>query len=719
MAFPMVYAGVLAAGVAYAAMPPSAQPYRKYVEQDASLNARYPKGKRLYSTLPNEPVEFEAAECGPASETYPHMVESLRQAVAAFPDAPALMYEKPGYPADKIGEWETITWSQYQARARSFAKALLGLGFEPFHGVCICGFNSPAWFIAHMGAMMAQGLSAGCYTTNSDELCQYVAEHSRSEVVVVDNVKNMEKFLMHKDDLPLVKRVVVYLEAVPDDVKAAHGNYVLSFDEFLAIGAPDLASDILPEAEAEGDAALDARIAAIDPRHCSTLIYTSGTTGNPKGVMISHDSMNFICKSAMESTEMHQGTTPWHSISYLPMSHIAAQAADVAFPIHNAAVLGRNHTVWFGRPDALKGSLPLTLKAVRPTMFFGVPRVWEKFAEAIKAKSKAAPATGLKLKLVTFAKRVGAESSAARQVGGDGRIPRGCGIASRLVHSKVKEALGLDRCFWHMTGAAPIQRETLDFMASLGIDILELYGMSETCGPATMSAAFRFKFGACGFRLQGCELKLDHVEGRDKEGEGEICFRGRHVMMGYLYNEAKTAETIDKEGWLHSGDVGSIDDEGMLRITGRIKELIIGAGGENIAPVPIEDAIKSRCPGIANIVMVGDKRKYNVALVSVKCTLNLETGEPTDQLAGEALEVNPGLKTVSEAIVDDTWKQYIEAGIAQYNASPQCPSNAQKIQKFCFMPADLSIPGGELTGTMKMKRDFIAQKYATLIESMY
>ena len=310
----IVAGGSLAAAAGlYALWPPSPQPSRKYTKADPSTYGAHREGGRISTTLPNEAIDFELPATGAAARPYPHLVEALRQAAQAFPDSPAMMYEKPGYPKDMTGEWEAISWRAYYSRSRRFAKALLARGFTPLHGVVICGFNDPAWMISHMGTVMAHGLSAGCYPTNSPQLCQYVAEHSRSEVAVVDSIKNMEKFLDVRQALPLVKHVVVYAESIPDGVKSKYGDYVLSFGEFLALG------------DAVSDAALDEVIDKLRVRHCCTLIYTSGTTGNPKAVMTSHDALMFTAVSTMASAELN-ARDDMHMISYLPLSHIAGIA---------------------------------------------------------------------------------------------------------------------------------------------------------------------------------------------------------------------------------------------------------------------------------------------------------------------------------------------------------------------------------------------------------
>lgn len=523
-------------------------------------------------------------------------------------------------------------------------------------------------------------------------------------IIIVDTMANARKYLSERSALPKARHVVVYLEEIPAEEKLKSGGYLISWNELLALGA------------SIDDATLDAREATTLPQHCSSLIYTSGTTGNPKGVMVSHDSLLFGARVARKS--MRFNIDAHHVISYLPLSHIAAQMLDVYIPAMFTS-LDLPTTVHFARPDVLKGTLLQTIQAVRPTYFFGVPRVWEKFVDGIRQKSRANPPSGLKLKLLTWARSVGVSNSRARQAHGDGVLRRGTSLAERLIFKKVKASLGFDRCHGFFTGAAPISMDTQEFMSSIGIDICEVYGMSETCGLGTSSTPYRFQFGSCGSITPYTELQVEHVEGRDKPGEGEICFRGRNVMMGYYHNETKTRECIDNDGWLHSGDVGRIDGKGQVYITGRIKELIITAGGENIAPAPIEDTLKRLLPGISNAMVVGDRRKYNVVVMTPRLEPDFETGGFTNRLVGESLLVDPDAKTAEDAAKSTKWRQYVEKGMKAYNEGPTCVSHAQRLQKVVVLPFDFSIPGGHLTATMKLKRAVVVEALNSTIEHLY
>jgi len=378
-----------------------------------------------------------------------------------------------------------------------------------------------------------------------------------------------------------------------------------------------------------------------------------------------------------------------------------------------------HYTTWFADANALKGTLPLTLAACRPTAFLGVPRVWEKIREKMLEVGK--KTKGPMKALSTFAKKHAFMAAKERQLGGSGRVTIGY-VLSSWVLKIVKKKLGLDQCLACLTAAAPMPQEVAQYFASLDIDLLDVYGMSECTGATTCSTSKVHQFGTVGPCIGPNEIRIEHEKGRDKPGEGEICYRGRHIMMGYMKEPAKTADAIDKDGWLHSGDVGIVDADGLLHITGRIKELIITAGGENIAPVPIEDKFKELCPAVSNIMMVGDKRKYNVAIVTVKTVVDVETGTSTGALMGDAMGVSSAT-TDTEVIAESVkkgsaWQKYLQGGLDELN-NKFSVSNAQKIQKFCVVAGDFSERGGELTATLKLKRSVAAEKYATEIDAMY
>jgi len=393
---------------------------------------------------------------------------------------------------------------------------------------------------------------------------------------------------------------------------------------------------------------------------------------------------------------------------------------------------------------------------VKPTIFLGVPRVWEKIAAKMAQAKQQAIDSGqmspLALSISDYGKSLGVEYAEQIQMGGSGRKPALYGlVAESLVQNKVKGLLGLDQCKFAFTGAAPIAVETLKYFASIGININEVYGMSECSGGATFSSDKAHVWGSVGWAIPGVEVKVFKVDdsgvnkecprARDlfactEEEQGELCYRGRNIMMGYLANpdlgpehvaeiEKKTREAVDAQGWLHSGDKGCTDDRGMFRVTGRYKELLIGAGGENIAPVPIEENIKALCNMVSNVMIVGDKMPFNCAIVTLKAEGANGELPGGDDLDSESMAFASARgssdKTVSAAM--KTGSAFVEAitkAIEDTNQNEACcPMNAAKVQKFTILARDFSVATDELTPTFKLKRGTVHEKYEDIIKNMY
>jgi long-subunit acyl-CoA synthetase (AMP-forming) len=563
------------------------------------------------------------------------------------------------------GEWTEMTWNEYYNQVRMTARAFIGLGLDPGKAVSILGNNCPQWFISDLAGIFAGAVPGGIYTTNSPEQCQYIAEHSEANIAVVENAEQLAKFKEIRDNLPDLKCIILMNGSDPDET-------VYSWDDL-----PQLAEGVSEDE-------LNKRISAQKPDDTCTLIYTSGTTGNPKGVMISHDNITWVARQLLT---ILKATDEEQIISYLPLSHIAEQAVS----LHGPYLLGC--TVWFAESIDKLGE---NLTEVRPTVFVGVPRVWEK----IQAKMMAAGAQNppLKKKIAAWARKKGLAGGYALQKGE--AMPFLYGLADKLVFSKVREKLGLDRCRFFVSTAAPIALDTLEFFLSLGFPMTEVYGMSECTGPGTASLPepFKFETGWAGPAVPGTEIKIAE--------DGEVLMRGRHVFKGYFKNEAATREAIDADGWLHSGDVGIIDERGFLKITDRKKELIITAGGENIPPQVLEGKLKA-IPVLSQAVVIGDKRKYMTALFTLD-------PEKVTQVAAD--EAGSTAKNPVEASRCEKFNAYIQGKVDEVNKTL---ARVQTIKKFVILPQELSIEGGELTPTMKLKRRIVNEKYAKEIESMY
>lgn len=645
----------------------------------------------LWTSQGDAEVRLRMGESGLAAEPPLTINQMFTKTVERFGDYTALSW--------KEGEQQkTMSYKEYYQTCRTAAKSFLKLGLERYHGVGILGFNSVEWFVADIGAILAGGFAVGIYTTNSPEACQYVADNCKANIIVVENQKQLQKILQIEDKLPHLKAIVQYKDAL----KEKRPN-LYSWAEFMELGRD------------EPDAPLDAIISNQKPNQCCTLIYTSGTTGQPKGVMLSHDNLTWTATSTCRHVRLTEAPQSQEVVvSYLPLSHIAAQMVDIWVTMKIGGM------TYFAQPDALKGSLVNTMKEARPTAFMGVPRVWEKMQE--KMKSIGAKSSTVRRKVAAWAKDVGLQTNLGKmsQNGAVGRTPIGYHIAKKLVFKKVRKALGLDRCTKCFTGAAPITKDTLEFFLSLNIPLYELFGMSESSGPHTISVPEAFRLTSCGKEIPGCTTKLQNP---DEEGNGEICLWGRHVFMGYLNMPDKTEEALDADGWLRSGDLGKRDESGFLFITGRIKELIITAGGENIPPVPIEDAVKEHVPLISNAMLIGDKRKFLSMLLTIKCQVNAETGAPEDELTPEVIELCSKLGSSATRVSeiaggrDRAIQAAIQDGINRVNE--KATSNAQRIQKWLILDRDFSITGGELGPTMKLKRPVVSKMYKEQIDNFY
>ncbi|PIK45863.1 putative long-chain-fatty-acid--CoA ligase ACSBG2-like, partial [Apostichopus japonicus] len=616
-------------------------------------------------------------------EYQPQTVHSfLKKVMEKYPNKDALSIKRNGV-------WINWTYSEYYQQCRIVAKAFLKLGLKRFHGVGIIGFNSPEWFLADIGAMFAGGFATGIYTTNSPEACQYVAGNCEANIIIVENTIQLKKILKVWPQLPHVKAVIQYTGVIEEKRENLY-----SWSELMEMG------------KKEADEPLDAIIASQKPNQCCTLIYTSGTTGNPKGVMLSHDNVIWIAMGTSRMAKMEYGV---HKVvSYLPLSHIAAQVMDLYAPI---ALAG---TTYFAQPDALKGTLVETLREIRPSGFMGVPRVWEKIYEQMRAAS--ANITGIKKRIAVWAKGVGYRGNIAQMKGE--QLPWGWTLAKILLFNKVRNTLGLDRCTLLISTGAPLSKEIQEYFLGVNIPIYDVYGMSESTGPHTLNLPDDFRLGSVGKTIWGGKSKVMHP---DSDGIGELCYFGRHVFMGYLNNAEKTGEAIDEDGWLHSGDLAYKDRDGFIFITGRIKELIITAGGENIPPVLIEDEIKKKTPLISNCMLIGDQRKFLSILLCLKVNIDPKTQLPTEELNKEALgickQIGSNATTVEEAEKDDAIAQHIQKGIDEYNKA--AVSRAQKVQKWRILRKDFSVAGGELGPTLKLKRPVVMKMYADLADQFY
>ena len=563
------------------------------------------------------------------------------------------------------GAWQALSWADYGALVRRVGRSLIALGVEHGHATCILGFNRLEWVAFALATMAVGAVPAGIYTTCSPTETQYIIDHAEAAVVLVENREQYAKIAQERGKLPGLKYIVLMRGARIDD-----DPMVLTWDDFLARGEP-----VKPDA-------VDERTRKIQGDDSACYIYTSGTTGPPKAVMLSHSN----CVWTIECVgKIHRFTAEDCTLSYLPLSHIAEQV----FTVHGPAVLGVR--VYFA--EALE-KVPDNLKEVQPTLFFGVPRIWEKFHAAVAARLS--QVTGGKRKLVDWARSVAARVHAHHNRGQQppALLALQYKLARKLVLDKLRTALGLGRAKVCSSGAAPIAAEVLEFFTGLDLNIREVYGQSEDNGPTSVNLPGATKYGTVGKPLPGVEVRLGE--------DGEILVRGPNVFKGY-YKDQPATDACLIDGWLHSGDLGTFDGDGFLLITGRKKEIIITAGGKNIAPKNIEAALKNH-PLIEEAVVIGDRRPFISALVA------LDVAAATKWLADQG-------KTPAGPLHEDAAIQAeIKRGVDRANEEF---ARVEQVREFRVLPRSLALEHGELTPTLKIKRRVIDKNWSALIESMY
>ncbi len=572
---------------------------------------------------------------------------------------------RPNHPAYHVktgGRWVPTTYKTYAEQVRTAAKALIALGLEPDQSTCILGFNRPEWIILDVATMMVGGVPAGIYTTCSAEEVSYIIGHADAPLVLLEDDGQWAKVLGELGNLPKLQHVVMMKGAKVDHEMA------MTWEEFCAKGA-----DVTDED-------LQARLDAISLDSLATLIYTSGTTGPPKGVMLSHDNLTWTADLIRQIIPLN---TDDCCLSYLPLCHIAEQMFSLHSPITHGL------SIYFA--ESLE-AVPENLKEVQPTIVFGVPRIWEKFHAGVSAKLKLAPP--LKSKLVGWARGVGLRTAEARNRGDANAGGISYAIANKLIFSKLKPAIGMGRARFCVSGAAPIGKEVLEFMASLGVTIHEVYGQSEDTGPTSFNRPGATLFGSVGPPLPDVEVKI--------ADDDEILVKGRNVFMGYFKDDDATKATL-KDGWLYSGDLGKFDEQGFLHIIGRKKDIIITAGGKNITPKNIEAALKNS-EFVSEAIVIGDRRKFLSAL------LTLDPEATARWAKDNGIKPNGGLHG------NERVRAQIQIDVDAANAKV---ARVEHIRKFTILPRELSIEEGELTPTLKVKRKPVSENWSDAIEAMY
>ncbi|MGH8971797.1 MAG: AMP-dependent synthetase/ligase [Acidimicrobiia bacterium] len=587
-----------------------------------------------------------------AGQTVPRM---FRETVEAQPDAVALRWTD--------GEPGQLTWAEYAQAACRVAAGLRDLGVGPGDRVVLMIRNRPEFHIADVATLLLGATPVSIYNSSAPEQIEYLAGHSEAKMAIAGDIGFLERFLKVRSELGDLRNLVVI-----DDPEGAAPADVVSWADVGSAAPVDL-----------GEAA-----EVSQPDDLVTLIYTSGTTGPPKGVMITNTNMCWVIESMDRALGIDM--TGWREVSFLPMAHIAERLMTHYFHI-------AHRTDVTTCPDPTQ--LAVYLRQVRPEFFLGVPRVWEKIYAGIHA---AVSADAEKKAGFERALGVGAKASEFRNRGE--ALPPELQAAWEQVDAaafaNVRSLVGLDCMQVALTGAAPIPRQVLDFFIHIGVPLSEVYGMSECTGPMTWTP-HRIKPGTVGPPIPGQELKL--------LDDGEVCCRGGNVFPGYLKDPERTAECLDEEGWLHSGDIGVLDEDGYVKIVDRKKELIITAGGKNISPANLEAAIKS-FPLIGQACAVGDGRAFMAALIVLDpdVTAAWAKSQGIEAAGAPELATHPDVVAEVQRCVDEANARF---------------SQVEKVKKFTILPAEWLPDSEELTPTMKLKRRGVLNKYAEEIEAFY
>ncbi len=571
------------------------------------------------------------------------------------------------------GIWRTITWNAWFTRSQDLAHGLHALGFVPGDVASIIANTNSEWCFADMAVLCAGGVSSGIYPTDSAKQVEYLLNDSGSKVVFVEDDEQLDKVLECRARCPKLERIVIF---DMEGLQTFKDGMAMSLDQLAAQGRaygaqhPQMFQQMIDSRTAD-DVAM--------------LVYTSGTTGPPKGAMLTNKNVTTQMKHAEALFPVERRE---ERLLFLPLCHVAERLGGYYYSVATGSIMNFAES-----PE----TVPDNIREVQPSAFLAVPRVWEKFySSTMIALKDATP-----MEKWAYAKAIGVGQKVADAKLEGRRASIGLRLANQagywLVLRNIRKMLGIDRATRLFTGAAPISPELVRWYLSLGMNMYEVYGQTENGGVATSMTAARIKLGTIGKAVPWCEVKLSPA--------GEILIRGDIVFKGYLNQPEKTAETIDKDGWLHTGDVGMIDNEGYVKITDRMKDIIITAGGKNITPSEIENGLKFS-PYISDAVVIGDKRPFLTCLVMI----DQENVEKYAQDLDIPFTNYASLCRAKE-VQDLIWSEIekVNAGFAR----------VETIKKFYLIEQQLTPEDEELTPTMKLKRSFVNKKYAPVIAEMY
>lgn len=595
----------------------------------------------------------------------PTLAHILLARAAATPDRVAMRKKE-------LGRWRPYGWGEYGERAAAVAAGLRALGVEPDDKVAIHSENRPAWLISDLAIQGIGAVTVGVYPTSPAPEVEYLLEHSESVVLIAEDEEQVDKALAVRARTPKLRKIVV-IEPRGVDMS---DEQLMTFAELEALGRASSSDPIGDLAES---------VSHVDPARTAIIVYTSGTTGPPKGAMLSHDNLLAAARSSGQVFAIDERA---EVLSYLPLCHVAERL------ISGVNGVAQGYVVNFGEGGE---TFAQDLREVQPTFFLGVPRVWEKLLATISIRM--ADAGWVKRRNYLLWTSVGRRLARKRFTGRRlGPIDAVLGFLGwLLLYRSLREKIGMSRVEGVLSGAAPIAPQVLEYFWSIGVPVREGYGQTENTAQATLTPAVDVRIGKVGVAVPGAEIRLAE--------DGEILTRGPATFLGYYKNPEATAETIDADGWLHTGDVGELDSDGFLTITDRKKDIIITAGGKNISPSEIENKLKVS-PFIREAIVIGDQRRYLVALIGIEL----------DTVGSWALQNRITFTTYADlsskeevvALIGD-WVNQVNAELAQ----------VETIKRFALLPKELDQEDGEVTATQKVKRKAISEEFAAMIEELY
>ncbi len=573
----------------------------------------------------------------------------------------------------EFGIWQSTTWREFGVFVREITHGLCVLGFEPGECASVLSNTRREWVFADFGVLCAGGISNGIYPTDAPAQVEYLLTDSDSVYVFVEDEEQLDKVLAVRERLPKLRKIFVF---DMEGLARFSDPQVMSLDALRELGRPHAAAH--PDE-------FDRRVASRKPDDVAVLIYTSGTTGKPKGAMLTHHNLIFTVRGFNLLIAQDEND---ERVAFLPLCHVAERVGGAFFAMYTGSKLN-----FVENPD----TVPENVREIAPTVFTAVPRVWEKFYSGVTIAL--GEATRLQQLVYRWAIGVG-EQVADRFVAGapvSTHLRLKYRLARRLVLNNVRRMIGIDRARFLVTGAAPISPDLVRWYLALGVPMLEVWGQTECTAVATSTPARRIRPGKIGVRAPYNEVKVS--------AQGELLIRGPNVFKGYLNQPEKTRETIDADGWLHTGDVGEVDADGYFRITDRMKDIIITAGGKNITPSEIENELKFS-PYITDAVVIGDRRPYLTALVMID-------QDNVEQYAQQHDVPFSNYASLTRA------PEVIELIQAEFDRVNRKFARVEQVKLFRLIDQRLTAEDEELTPTMKLKRSLVQKKYAPLIEEMY